>query len=131
MGPTRPSHSGLILAQAVPEEKRERARELRSGMTGAEAVLWEALRGKRLEGLKFRRQQLILGFIADFYCEALRLVVEVDGSVHDTQEQKLQDALKDEAYERRGLKVLRFSNEAVLNETEKVLTTIRAHIPSK
>ncbi|HCG30677.1 MAG TPA: restriction endonuclease, partial [Chloroflexi bacterium] len=73
---------GIIKGQDVRSGTRDRARELRQSMTPAEEWLWEALRGGRLDGLKFRRQQVIGGYIADFYCDAAGLVIEVDGPVH-------------------------------------------------
>jgi very-short-patch-repair endonuclease len=59
------------------------AKVLRKTMTDAEILLWKALRNRRLNGFKFRRQHPIKGFIADFYCHEARLVIEVDGEIHD------------------------------------------------
>jgi very-short-patch-repair endonuclease len=90
----------VITEQRVTRQKREAAREFRRGPTRAETILWQALRGGKLGGLHFRRQQVIDGYIVDFYCHAARLVVEVDGSVHEYQrgedaerEQALEDAV--------------------------------------
>ena len=80
--------SGVILLQRVDKYKKRQARGLRRNMTEAEEVLWEHLRNRRLEGLKFRRQQVIEGFVVDFFCHELKLVVETDGEIHNTQEQK-------------------------------------------
>ena len=66
----------------------QRARELRRKATPAEAILWEALRAGRLDGLKFRRQHAIGRFILDFYCATHRLCVEVDGEVHEKQRER-------------------------------------------
>jgi very-short-patch-repair endonuclease len=74
----------IIPGQHVTKEKLQRAKELRREMTPAEKILWEELRGSKL-GVHFRRQQVIEGFIVDFYCHKTGLVVEVDGDVHDLQ----------------------------------------------
>lgn len=71
-----------------PEVKRkmvETARQFRKEPTKSEHLLWQALRGKKLDGIKFRRQQPIGKFVVDFYSSAYRLVIEIDGSVHDNQ----------------------------------------------
>ena len=77
----------IIPGQIVTEEKLERARELRHDMTPAEKILWGELRGNKL-GVHFRRQHVIAGFIVDFYCHKAALVVEVDGDIHDLQQEE-------------------------------------------
>ena len=92
-------------------------------MTPAERLLWSRLRGKQLAGFKFRRQHPLLGrFITDFCCPAVRLVVEVDGDVHDWQQER--DQARTEELERHGYRVIRFQNDQVLNEIEGVLAAI-------
>jgi very-short-patch-repair endonuclease len=91
-------------------------------MTLAESRFWDAVRANRLDGLPFRRQQVIEGFIADFYCNSLRLVVELDGGVHETQEGY--DRFREKAIKHRGLKVLRFSNDDVVQRLDWVLDRI-------
>ncbi len=102
------------------------ARELRQCETRAEAVLWTALRNRRLANLKFRRQHPIAGtaFVADFLCYEARLVIELDGEIHETQQQE--DLHRQQAIEEAGYQVLRFKNDHVLNQLEDVLTTIIA-----
>ena len=102
--------------------KVERSRAFRGAPTSAERALWRALRKGRLGGWKFRRQQLVDGFIVDFYCHALLLVVEVDGLVHD--ENREADLRRDEILSARGLTVLRFPNAAVLESLPTVLQAI-------
>lgn len=104
------------------EEKRELARQLRRTMTPAERALWQHLRRNQLQGLHFRRQQIIDGFIADFYCHAAGLVIELDGAVHG--DQAAYDAERTAILERRGLRVLRFHNEQVFGDLEVVLAAI-------
>jgi very-short-patch-repair endonuclease len=101
----------------------ENARRLRRNATIPERMLWNRLRGGRLAGLKFRRQQPIAPFIVDFYCHEVGLAVEVDGRSHD--ERGKEDARR-EAFlrERQRLQVLRVGNDDVLKETEAVLIAI-------
>ena len=112
----------IVVGQKVDQTKLQRAKELRSGMTEAECILWQHLRAHRLHGLHFRRQQIIDGFIVDFYCHAAGLVVEVDGSIHE--QQTGEDAERDLALSRRGLRVLRIGNQEVIGEIDGVLAKI-------
>ena len=102
------------------------AREHRKNPTKSEKILWQALRGKKLDGVKFRRQQPIGVFIADFYSSAYRLVVEVDGGIHDTQQEE--DAERDEIMKVLGLNILRLSAELVENDLVSALEKIREKI---
>ncbi len=112
----------LVRGQRVGPVKAQRSKELRRQMTQAESILWAALRTNRLAGYHFRRQQLIAGFIADFYCHAARLVVEVDGSVHRQQAER--DAGRDAVLAAHGLRVMRVSNEEVQSNLAGVLARI-------
>ncbi len=104
---------------------RDRARRLRKRQTGAERALWRRLRGKRLGGLKFRRQHVVGRFIVDFYCHECRLAVELDGSQHGEAEARRRDAARTAFLESRGVAVVRYSNLRALQETETVLEDIR------
>ena len=97
----------------------ETARELRNKQAPAEEVMWELLRDRRFMGLKFRRQHQIGNYIADFYCHEHKLVIELDGGIHESQEAK--DAKRDAYMKTLGLTVLRLSNDEVLNSPERVL----------
>jgi very-short-patch-repair endonuclease len=114
----------IIPGQRVTKEKLDRARELRREMTPAEKILWNELRAHKL-GVHFRRQQVIAGFIVDFYCHKTDLVIELDGSVHDGIEQKENDAERDKALGEMGLRVFRFRNEDVIKDLPGVLGKIR------
>ena len=103
----------------------KKARHLRKNETPAEALLWEQLKGKKLAGLKFRRQHPIGRYILDFYCHAKKLVIEIDGGYHLEKLQQWQDKDRTNYLEKLGLKVIRFTNEEVIFETEKVLMTIK------
>ncbi|MBS1576389.1 MAG: endonuclease domain-containing protein [Bacteroidetes bacterium] len=102
----------------------EYSRELRQVSTEAEKLLWSELRNRKLNGLKFRRQHPVDKYVADFYCHEKRLVIELDGVVHDKKENKEYDQAR--TIELAGLKinVLRFRNDEVENDIEKVLTKI-------
>lgn len=122
--PEPQTRDGIVVGQIIDRQKIQRSRELRRTMTAAEARLWEYLRSHRLSGLHFRRQQIIDGFIADFYCHAARLVVEVDGEAHRSRADY--DAERDQVLRSRGLRVLRVLNDSVLTDLVTVLGQIEA-----
>lgn len=101
----------------------QRATELRATMTPAEEILWNAIHINEWK-LKFRRQHPIANYIVDFYCHALKLVIEVDGTIHDEDEVKKNDANREQHLREFGLTVLRFKNEEVLKNKKTVLKTI-------
>jgi very-short-patch-repair endonuclease len=102
------------------------ARALRRSQTDAEAKLWSHLRAHRLDGLKFRRQVPIAGFIADFVCFDAKLIVELDGSQHADCEAA--DTARTEALRLVGYDVIRFWNGDVMQDIEAVLSTILDHV---
>ncbi len=106
----------------------ERAKEMRENPTPAEAALWESLKEKNLE-YKFRRQHLIDNFIVDFVCLSKKLVIEVDGAIHDHQ--KEEDQARTEVLEELGYKVIRFRNEEVLGNLESVLSKIKQTLDNR
>jgi len=114
----------IVIGQNVDRAKVQRAKELRRQMTGEERILWQQLRTNRLEGFHFRRQQVIDGFIVDFYCHAAGLVVEVDGGVHEGQAEY--DEERDRLLSARGLRVLRVENREVRENLPDVLARIVA-----
>jgi len=107
---------------------KEYSRELRKNMTDAERLLWPKLRGKQLEGLQFNRQKPIGNYIVDFYCLKAKLVIEVDGSQHYSNDGKQKDRIRDEYMVQHGLKVLRFSDRDVLKNIDGVVETILRHL---
>ena len=115
----------MDLFYEASREIKARARELRQEMTGAETCLWKELRNSKLGGNKFRRQHPINIYIADFYCHKKRIVVEVDGGIHKRRENREYDENRTTDLERFGIQVLRFTNEEVLVQTEKVLYKIK------
>ena len=101
------------------------ARVNRKNSTPAEESLWVTLRDKNLDGWKFRRQNVIGKFIADFCCSEAKLIVELDGGVHDSQNAQIADALRTEFLNSKGYIVIRFRNEEVLHDLSSVLNAIR------
>ena len=101
---------------------RANAQVLRRNPTPAEAMLWEAIRARQLAGLRFRRQHPVGRFILDFYCPSCKLVVEVDGGVHDFQAD--QDAFRDEHVAQYGYHVVRIRNKEILTDLPAVLDRI-------
>jgi ATP-dependent exoDNAse (exonuclease V) beta subunit/very-short-patch-repair endonuclease len=104
----------------------EKAKEMRKQPTHAEKVLWMELKSKSLEDYKFRQQHLIDDFIVDFVCLSKRLVIEVDGGIHDLQ--KEYDAQRTEILNKKGFKVIRFSNDEVIGSISVVLEKIKEEL---
>ena len=96
-------------------------RRLRNNMTDAEKKLWQGLRGRQMDGYKFRRQHPYYDFILDFVCLEQKLVIEVDGGQHIDS---VSDGVRDGFLEKGGFRVLRFWNNDVLTQTDSVLESI-------
>jgi imidazole glycerol-phosphate synthase subunit HisF len=103
------------------------ARELRNNATYAEQILWDSLKNKPL-GYKFRRQHPYSVYILDFYCHRLKLVIEVDGSIHQLPEVKENDIERQRLLEEDGLKVIRFENSVIEQRAETVFKEIETII---
>jgi very-short-patch-repair endonuclease len=110
----------IICGQSITLDKAAIVKQLRREMTPPERFLWRRLRANQLCEYHFRRQQFIVGYIADFYCHQASLVVELDGQTHDLN----YDARRDEVFAGLGIKVLRFTNSQVLSDIETVLEQI-------
>ena len=117
-----------ILNFGAKREIFENARELRKNETEAEKILWNVLRSRRCEGLKFRRQHPASQFILDFYSHEYFLGIEVDGSVHENENAKQYDQNRAVELEDLGITILRFRNEDVLNNLTEVLQEIKNKI---
>ena len=122
--PQRPGKSGVVFLQRVGKHKLRQARELRRISTDAENILWQRVRGNRVAGVKIRRQQVIEGFIVDFFCNAAKLVIEIDGDVHNDPEQRKKDVHRRKVFEARGLMEIRFKNQEVISGLENVIAKI-------
>ncbi len=111
-------------SERVRDDLIAKARELRKNSTDAEQLLWSLLRDRQCLNLKFRRQHPIADYVADFACVEHKLVIELDGGQHNTDEGRAKDAVRSKALESEGWQVLRFWNNDVLNNTEGVLTRL-------
>jgi len=107
------------------------AKKLRENQTEAEQRLWLAVKDNQIEGYKFRRQHPLSIYIADFYCHALKLVIEIDGGCHLDEEQQLLDKKRTADLKFQGLNVIRFTNEEILFKLPEVLDKIKAFIKTK
>ncbi|MBU1385535.1 MAG: endonuclease domain-containing protein [Alphaproteobacteria bacterium] len=105
-----------------------RARNLRRKLTLPEVLLWQALRGRKLGGARFRRQHPVGPYILDFYCETARLAVEVDGQGHDHPDQMRHDARRTAWLNARGISVYRLAARDVLGNPEGVVAAIRRRV---
>ncbi|MCA6118310.1 endonuclease domain-containing protein [Bradyrhizobium sp. WSM 1738] len=115
----------------IPSRLRSNARALRKNSTDAERLLWAALRGHRLNGAGFRRQVPIENYIADFVCHTAKLVIELDGGQHFSDQAERADAARSAVIEAQGFKVLRFSNHEVMTNRVGVLETIAAAVAER
>jgi very-short-patch-repair endonuclease len=113
---------------ALWEKLKPIAQEKRRQPTEAEKTLWKYLRNRQLNGFIFRRQYCIRQFIVDFYCFKAKLVIEVDGEIH--QYKPDEDRIRQEYLDNLKLKVLRFPNSAVLNEVDEVVLQVRSYLSS-
>ncbi|WP_298435347.1 endonuclease domain-containing protein [Geobacter sp.] len=103
---------------------KERRRELRRSQTDAEKAFWAKVRSRQFHGLKFFRQYSVGPYILDFYCPAIRLAVELDGSQHDLPENREYDVVRTEYLNSCGIEVLRFWNSDVVHEMDGVLAEL-------
>jgi len=108
--------------------KYREARRLRQEMTDSERLLWARLRRNQINGLHFRRQHVLYGFIVDFYCMKLKLAIEVDGGIHNNQSE--QDFIRDEILISHGIRVFRVANERITASINDVILDI-LKIPSQ
>ena len=105
----------------------DKARELRKRLTPSEQIFWLRLK-EQFPGYKFRKQHPISIYIADFYCHKLKLVIEIDGPIHNSEEAKLNDEKRQKDLENLDLTVIRFTNDQIKNEIENVIEMISSTI---
>lgn len=117
---SKPSPSGRGLGEGLIK----RARELRQLSTTPEQKLWAILRNRQMQGYKFRRQHPLLTYVADFFCKELKLVVEVDGETHATEEAIRKDTVRTAALQKIGYHVVRFTNQEIMQNLEGVYETL-------
>jgi very-short-patch-repair endonuclease len=103
-----------------------RSHELRSAAPPAEQKLWSKLRGRRLSGFKFVRQDNIGPYFIDFLCREKALIIEVDGATHSTEDEIVSDRRRESLLRERGFQIVRVTNDDVLNNLDGVCETIRS-----
>jgi very-short-patch-repair endonuclease len=116
----------IIIHHALHQQMVICARKFRKTPTSSEQVLWQALRGRQLKGLKFRRQQPIGPFIVDFFCPVHDLIVEVDGPIHN--QQRAHDAERQYLLEQCGYRVIRFSAQSVEKQLPQVIEQLELEL---
>lgn len=114
------------MTRSLRSRKVRYARRLRKRMTPAESVLWQAIRGRKCAGAKFRRQVPVAWYVVDFLCREYSVIIEIDGGIH--KEQLQYDAEREQDLQERGFHILRFSNEQVLHNLPSVLSTISSSL---
>ncbi len=119
------------LTWKVSSKLRSNARALRKNSADAERILWSELRDHRLNGAGFRRQVPIANYVADFVCHAVRLVIELDGGQHFSDQAERVDARRSAVIEAKGFQVLRFSNHDVMTNRTGVLETIATAVAAR
>jgi very-short-patch-repair endonuclease len=111
------------ISPALKQKMTEVARQFRKEPTTSEEILWQAIRARKLDGRRFRRQQPIGVFVVDFYCSAEKLIVEVDGAIHELQREH--DQQRQELLESLGLKMVRVTSKQVETDIDSALALIR------
>jgi very-short-patch-repair endonuclease len=104
--------------------ERDKRRSLRNGMPPAEKLIWARLRGRQVEGCKFRRQYSIDAFVVDFYVPELKLAIEIDGESHVGNDSQVYDFGRQVFLESKGTRFLRFTNQQVYQELDTVIEAI-------
>jgi very-short-patch-repair endonuclease len=112
----------------MPNQLRPIARSLRRNATNAERRLWQGLRREQVAGFRFRRQVILGGFVADFACFEARMVIEVDGATHATDDEVARDAARSAALAAQGYDILRVTNDDVFHNLDGVLETIHMQL---
>lgn len=107
---------------------KDQARELRNNPTYSEQLLWERLKGKQMKGYDFHRQKPLNHYIVDFFCSELLLAIELDGPIHDSEENQIMDMKRQEVLEDYGIRFLRFTNEEIRYNMSEVLNIISGWI---
>ncbi|RZK59039.1 MAG: DUF559 domain-containing protein [Pedobacter sp.] len=106
----------------------EFCKTLRKTQTDAEEVIWQSLRNRKMLGFKFRRQHPLDKYIADFYCYETKLIIEIDGGIHNQYDNQEYDKNRSYELEEMGIAVIRFTNDVVKLDLMKVLDTIKDHL---
>ena len=109
------------------KDQKTLRQSLRNNSTAPEAILWRTLKGKQIDGLKFRRQFGLGPYVLDFYCPEIKLCIELDGEIHKSYEQSQYDEIRTRFMASNNIKVIRFENDAVYRNIEAIKETIKEH----
>ena len=120
--PARRSHTSFMTPP-----RTDRARKLRQSSGRAEESVWSVLRGGRIDGHKFRRQHPIGPYFVDFACDRLRLIIEIDGGVHQLDEVMARDRQRQQALETFGWTVIRMTNDKIFSAPEVLIEAVMQH----
>ena len=107
------------------KDQKTLRQSLRNNSTAPEAILWRTLKGKQIDGLKFRRQFGLGPYVLDFYCPEIKLCIELDGEIHKSYEQSQYDEIRTRFMASNNIKVIRFENDAVYRNIEAIKETIK------
>ncbi|MGN7990212.1 endonuclease domain-containing protein [Pedobacter sp. 22226] len=106
----------------------EFSKALRRKQTDAEEMMWQCLRNRKILNFKFRRQHPVHQYIADFYCHEAKLIIEIDGRIHNNPENQEYDQNRTDELKKIGIKVIRFTNEDVSNNLDEVVNIIKSYL---
>ena len=109
------------------KDKLDERRALRNSSTAAESVLWKAIKGRQIEGIKFRRQHSVGAYITDFYCPELKLCIELDGEIHNENWASSHDTIRTSFLNEMGITVLRYDNQVVYYHIEAIIEDIKKY----
>ena len=118
------------MSRVLNKDLQKKAIELRNNMTKDEIILWSRLRMRQVSGWKFRRQQPIFNYIVDFYCHELKLIIEVDGEIHNLPDQIKSDMFRNNILTINGYNVIHFTNHEIETNINSVIAKIIAKINS-
>ena len=113
----------VVRNQKVNSQKVEIAREFRKKSTPSEELVWSIIRNRKILGLKWRRQQIIDGFITDFFCAEFNIALEIDGEIHDNADVQETDLIREQVFAQKGIRTIRINNqECNVNHITKAIT---------
>jgi len=118
----------LVMLYYGNRELVKNARELRKNMTLAEIILWSRLRSRKIDGYKFRRQQPILDYIVDFYCDELKLIIEADGEIHSLSDKSETDVKRNKLLKINGYHILHLTNSEIQTDINSAIKKIKSFI---
>jgi very-short-patch-repair endonuclease len=108
--------------------QKNKARYLRRNQTYAEGLLWKLLKSRKFDNLKFRRQHPIDNYVVDFYCKEKNVIIEIDGPLHEDEEKKIRDSIRQKYIESKGYNILRFKEKEISGNTDNFLLRLMDYL---